>query len=109
MQPHAETEKDRAAELAPEIQPNAAWRVASVGALPDFRLRVTFNDGTEGIVEMAAFLQSPNAGVFSVLCDESLFLQVKVELGAVTWPGDLDLAPDAMHREITVHGKWIVR
>jgi hypothetical protein len=29
-------------------------------------------------------------------------------LGAVTWPGDLDLAPDAMYRAINEQGNWIV-
>ena len=35
-------------------------------------------------------------------------IQVMVSLGAVTWPGDLDLSPDAMHREIKERGKWII-
>jgi hypothetical protein len=108
MQPHAEAEEDRAAELTPKIRPKAPWRVTSVEALPGFRLRVTFNDGAEGIIEMAEFLQSPAAGVFSALRDENLFYQVRVAVGAVSWPGDLDLAPDAMHREIAKYGKWIV-
>jgi Protein of unknown function (DUF2442) len=45
----------------------------------------------------------------SLLRDESLFRQVRTVLGAVTWPGDLDLAPDAMHRAIKEHGAWIVK
>ena len=48
------------------------------------------------------------AGVFAGLRDEKLFREARVVLGAVTWPGDLDLAPDAMHREIKEHGRWIV-
>lgn len=58
---------------------------------------------------MAAFLHSPDAGVFSKLRDEALFRQVKVEHGAVTWLGELDLAPDAMHREIREHGTWVIK
>jgi Protein of unknown function (DUF2442) len=67
-----------------------------------------FNDGTAGTVEIADFINSDAAGVFAALRDEKLFRQAKVALGAVTWPGELDLAPDAMHREIKAHGKWIV-
>jgi hypothetical protein len=26
----------------------------------------------------------------------------------VWWPGDLDLAPDAMHAEIKAHGRWVL-
>jgi hypothetical protein len=108
VQPHAETEEDRAAELTPKIRARAPRRVARVEALSGYRLRVTFNDGTEGMVETAAFLKSADADVFEALRDESVFRQVEVELGAATWPGGLDLAPDAMHREIAKHKKWIV-
>ena len=34
---------------------------------------------------------------------------VYVSLGAVTWPGELDLAPDAMYDEIKARGEWVLR
>ncbi|MGH8515273.1 MAG: DUF2442 domain-containing protein [Gammaproteobacteria bacterium] len=37
-----------------------------------------------------------------------LFRQVRLECGAVTWPGDLDLAPDAMYEVIKVYGEWVL-
>jgi hypothetical protein len=43
------------------------------------------------------------------LKDEVLFRRVYVEQGAVTWPGELDLAPDAMYDEIKRHGEWVLR
>ena len=76
---------------------------------PGFGSRVRFNDGTEGTVELAEFLNSASAGVFAALRDDSLFRQARIVLGAVTWPGDLDLAPDAMHQAIREHGTWIVK
>ncbi len=106
MQSHADAEENRAAELIPPVRPSASWRVAGVEALPGFRLRVRFNDGTVGVVEMARFLNSEAAGVFAQLRNEKLFRQVKVHLGAVTWPGELDLAPDAMHRALKQWGTW---
>ena len=106
MPPNADAQEDRTTELVPPVRPAAPWRVAHAEALPGFRLRVSFNDGTAGVVEMAEFLKSDAAGVFARLRDEELFRQVKVSLGAVTWPGDLDLAPDAMHRAIREHGTW---
>lgn len=109
MQSHADAQENRTAELTPPVRPQAPWRVADVKALPGFRLQVRFNDGTAGIIEMADFINSDAAGVFAVLRDEKLFRQAAVTVGAVTWPGELDLAPDAMHREIKEHGKWIVR
>jgi hypothetical protein len=32
-----------------------------------------------------------------------------VEFGSVSWPGDIDLAPDAMYREIKSTGEWVLR
>lgn len=86
--------------------PRAPWRVAAVEALPDFRLKVRFNDGAEGEAHLSELIHSPDAGVFAALRDEALFRQVRVRLGAVTWPGDLDLAPDAMHQAIKEKGVW---
>jgi len=108
MQSHADAQENRTLELIPPIRPRAPWRVAEAEALSGFRLRVRFNDGIAGIVEMAAFINSDKAGVFAALRDEKLFGQARITLGVVTWPGDLDLAPDAMHRAIKEQGKWIV-
>jgi hypothetical protein len=108
MHAHADAQKDRTAELTPPIRPGAAWRLESVAVLPGYRLRARFNDGTEGTVEMDDFVHSDGAGVFAVLRDETVFGQASVVLGAVTWPGELDLAPDAMYREIREHGSWRV-
>jgi hypothetical protein len=106
MQQHADAQENRPAELNPPVRPRAPWRVVEVEALPGFRLRVRFNDGISGVVEMAKFVTSGAAGVFAPLRDEKLFRQAKVYLGAVSWPGDLDLAPDAMHLAIKEHGTW---
>jgi hypothetical protein len=59
------------------------------------------------MVDMARLIHSPDAGVFSALADETRFMQVAVEYGAVTWPaGGPDLAPDAMHEVIAKTGQW---
>jgi hypothetical protein len=91
---------------APLIVPRRPWRVATVEALADYRLRVRFLDGTEGIVAMAALVRSPAAGVFAALADPALFARVDVHLGAVTWPNGIDLAPDAMYAAIKASGEW---
>ena len=57
---------------------------------------------------MAAFVHSPKAGVFSTLADPAIFSQVFVAHGAVTWPGEIDLAPDAMYAEIKKRGVWML-
>ncbi len=65
-------------------------------------------DGLEGIVDMAGLIHSSWVDVFAQLADPALFAQVFVEHGAVTWPGEIDLAPDAMHTEIKKTGKWVL-
>lgn len=84
------------------------WRVVEAQALPNFRLRVRFIDGLEDTVDMAGLIHSPAAGVFAELADPTRFAQVQVVHGAVTWPGDIDLAPDAMHAAIRgkAVGSW---
>jgi hypothetical protein len=99
MRPDADAETHRAAELTPAVEPSASWRLAALDVLPGFRLRVNFNDGTEGTVETARFLGSPEAGVFAALRDETLFRRARLETGAVTRPGNLDSAPDAMYAQ----------
>lgn len=86
------------------------WRVAAVTALPDFRLRVSFVDGTVGEVDLGAFLSRPAEalGVFAPLRDPAVFAQVRVVLGAVEWLGGPDLAPDAMYDAIRESGLSVV-
>jgi hypothetical protein len=106
MRTESTTDKDPSAFLTAEAAPRSPWRVTAVEALPGFRLRVTFADGLTGTVDMSRMVHSKEAGVFAALADPSLFVQVKLDLGAVTWPGELDLAPDAMHAAIHEHKEW---
>lgn len=102
------TEKDSPLGVTPAIHPRMPWRVAEVHPLPDYRLRVRFVDGLEGAVDMSALVHSSGAGVFAQLADPVRFAKVFVEHGAVTWPGEIDLAPDAMYRAIKDSGAWVL-
>lgn len=108
MHTHADAQEDFSADVVPTIVPKASWRIAEVRALPDFRLWVRFNDGTQGTVALSGLVHSPRAGVFATLRDEALFSQVSLSYGAVTWPGELDLAPDAMYDAIRQDGEWVL-
>jgi hypothetical protein len=99
-------DEDPSASLTAEAAPCSPWRVTAVEALPGFRLRVAFADGLTGTVNMSRMVHSPKAGVFAALADPSLFAKVRLDYGAVTWPGELDLAPDAMHAAIQEHKEW---
>lgn len=96
------------AAFAVEVTPRSPWRVTSVETLPGLRLRVAFADGLTGTVDLSGMVQSPRAGVFAPLADPALFAQVRLNCGAVTWPGELDLAPDAMHTAIQTYGEWVL-
>ena len=81
------------------------WDVTTVKPINYLTLKVTFIDRLQGIV---CFKLSFLTGVFESIKDESYFNKVYVDHGVVTWPGELDLAPDAMHTEIKKHGSYVL-
>ena len=90
----------------PPIRAVAPWRVTSVEIAGEHRLHVRFVDGLEGdLLFMPEFFR----GVFAHLSSKERFAEVELVHGAVTWPGELDLAPDAMHDEIAANGQWILQ
>ena len=73
-------------------------RIVRVSPLPEYCLRVEFDDGVSGIINLSGELTGP---LFAALREEGLFAQVSIDnFGAVSWPNGLDLAPDAMYDEI---------
>ena len=93
---------------APGVTPSAPWRVREVHALTGYRLSVKFNDGMVGEVDLSRLVMSDKAGVFAALRDPAVFNRAHLEYGVVTWPGEIDLAPDAMHEEIKKQGRWVL-
>lgn len=75
--------------------------VVSVQPLPEFRLRVTFDDGVQGVVNVQEMVQF--TGVFQPLRDPAYFTQVRVhpELGTVYWPNDADLDSDVLYAKVS--------
>jgi len=110
MRTPAATEEDRAAEIVPAIEPTVPWRVKEVRVVDHGLLSVRFIDGTEGNVDMRELLDSDRivGTVFEALRDASLFSRAVVHLGVIEWPGEIDLAPDAMYDEIRARGEWIL-
>ena len=86
----------------------AAWRVRAVNVLPDYRLSITGIDGTNGIVDMSALVNSSDAGIYAALKDAQLFQKVSIELGALTWPNGADLDPFWTHEELSKNKTWSV-
>ncbi len=93
---------------APGVIPKAPWRVKAVSVLPDYRLAVTFQDDTNGIVDFSAVKTAQEAGIYAALADIRLFEKASVELGVVTWPNGADLDPAWMYERISQDKTWSV-
>ena len=67
--------------------------IERVEHLQNYQMHVSFDDGSEGIVDLAKHLHGP---MFEALKDVSFFARVTVdpELETVVWPNGLDLAPE---------------
>lgn len=101
-------ETDAQENIAIGLRAAAAWRVCAVNVLSGYRLSVTCNDGTSGIVDMSALVNGPASGIYAALKDVQLFQKVSMELGALTWPCGADLDPSWVHEEISKSKTWSV-
>jgi uncharacterized protein DUF2442 len=72
--------------------------VTAVEVIGDFRLRLTFEDGTVGDVD---FSTREWRGVLEPLSDAAYFARVQVdpEAGTIAWPNGVDLAPEPLYEE----------
>jgi hypothetical protein len=73
------------------------WDVVEVIPEPEYCLFVRFKDGLNGRVRLR---EEDLTGVLAPLRDTQFFKRVYIDNGAVAWPGDIDLAPDAMHAQV---------
>jgi hypothetical protein len=74
------------------------WDVVEVIPEPDYCLFVRFKDGLKGRVRLH---REDLTGALGPLLDTAFFGRVYIDAGAVSWPGDIDLAPDAMYAQVT--------
>lgn len=65
--------------------------------LGEYRLRVVFNDGREGIADLRPMVFDERRMVFEPLKDLSGFRRFFIEHGTLCWPGDLDIAPEYIY------------
>lgn len=75
------------------------YRIVEVEPRAGYRIWIRFEDGTAGEVDLSDLV---GKGVFRRWQDEGEFRKVRVdaETGTVTWPGEIDLAPDALYRDV---------
>jgi hypothetical protein len=77
------------------------WDVVEVKPEPEYRLFVRFKDGLAGCVQLRP---EELTGALAPLLDAQFFGQVFIDCGAVAWPGEIDLAPDAMYAQVASQG-----
>ncbi len=74
-------------------------KITEAKAVGEFRLQVVFDDGVCGIVDLSDYA---GVGVFEAWLKPGFFDRVAVtKEGALAWPGDLDLCPDAIYLRLT--------
>jgi hypothetical protein len=69
-----------------------------------FRLRVRFNDGSEGVHDFTALVHEPGP-MLEPLRNDAYFGRVFLEFGAPTWPNGFDIAPEWLRREMAAAGE----
>jgi hypothetical protein len=74
-------------------------RITRVEALPDHKVRLRFDDGKAGVVDLS---RDSGKGIFSAWNDPAHFASVKISHGgrSLEWPGEIDLCADALYLEI---------
>ena len=74
-------------------------KITEAKALDRFRVFLRFDDGTAGAVDLGRLA---GRGVFDAWLQEGVFEQLSVSpVGALQWPGDLDLCPDSLYLHLT--------
>lgn len=79
---------------------NTLVHVISVEVLDGYRLRLSFEDGTSGAIDLKDELWG---SMFEPLKDRALFAQVRVDkdCGTIVWPNGADFAPEWLHEAAT--------
>ncbi len=70
-------------------------KVTAAEYVSDYKLVVTFNNKSKLVCDLLQVLQS---GVFQVLQDKTKFKMFAVNDGVVEWPGEIDIAPEYLHK-----------
>jgi hypothetical protein len=79
-------------------------KVIRLEKLGGFKLRVAFNDGSEGVHDFARLVNEPGP-MLEPLRDSGYFARVFLEFGAPTWPNGFDIAPEWLRREMEAAGE----
>ena len=68
-------------------------QTTSARAGENYLVHVAFADGTNGVFDFAPYLRYP---CYAPLRDRDVFAQVSASHGTLSWPGDIDISPEAV-------------
>jgi hypothetical protein len=74
-------------------------KITRAKALSKYRLELQFDNGESGVVDVSSYA---DRGVFTAWSTPGVYEKVQVTSeGAVEWPGEIDLCPDALYLQMT--------
>ena len=74
-------------------------KIIEISPREGFKLFLGYDDGVTGVVDLSSLA---GRGVFASWLEPHIFQQVRLtEAGALEWPGEVDLCPDALYLELT--------
>ncbi|MBI5092016.1 MAG: DUF2442 domain-containing protein [Candidatus Hydrogenedentes bacterium] len=74
-------------------------KVIEVQPLDGFKLALTFDDGTKGVVDLSDLA---GRGVFSLWLEAGVFQNVRIgSSGELAWGDEVDLCPDSLYLRVT--------
>lgn len=74
-------------------------RVTRVDVLQGYRLNLTFDNGTSGVIDLSNLA---GKGIFACWNDWAAFGQVRIgSSGELVWDDRVDLCPDALYLKVT--------
>jgi len=68
--------------------------IVCVEPLPNYRLHLEFENKEKRIFDVSPYLEM---GVFRQLKDLNIFCRAHIDGGTVTWPGEIDIAPETLY------------
>jgi hypothetical protein len=77
------------------------WDVKQIRYLTDYQYEIVFQDGNHGIVDFEEYRRK--TGIFQRLNDLDYFKKAYIdqELGVLSWPDGLDIAPETLYAKAT--------
>jgi Protein of unknown function (DUF2442) len=86
-------------DIAEHTEYSPAMKITEAKAVDRFRVSLRFDDGASGIVDLSHLA---GRGVFRAWQQEGVFEQLSISpVGALQWPGGLDLCPDSLYLQMT--------